>query len=95
VKRRLKGDLSAPFAEYDIRAIVRQQRAALAVEWRDVEHRWQIAPGAELIEAVFRAAGSQFHKTKTGPLVASEMHPDGISDEIKGLLNRIVEYSRR
>ncbi len=57
-------------------------------EWTDSEKRQQLAPGEEILGAVFHHFGSEYKKTRDAVRIARHMQDDDISREINGLLKK-------
>ena len=95
--RRLREVIDANIAGHlnglDLDEIVNSQRSALDVEWRVVERRVEIAPGEELVSAVFRHFGSEYNKSKDTERIAEQMEAAEVPDEMRILIKRITSLS--
>lgn len=86
IRSRLKDHLAA----VDVDRLVLLERETLDNEWSDAGTRRDIAPGEEILAAVFKHFGSEFNKTKDAPRIARHMRADEIVPEIKDLLAKAV-----
>jgi hypothetical protein len=75
--------------------IVNSVRSALDVEWADASRRLWIAPGEEIVAAVFHHFGSEYNKSNDTERIAQEMNAEEIPDEIKELMKRVVASTNR
>lgn len=80
------GDLNIP-------KIVQAQKDVLDKEWADIDHRVQIAPGEEIVAAVFKHFGSDYKKPEDTGRIAKEMSQNEIPAEIKELIRKAVDLS--
>ena len=80
------GDLNIP-------KIVQAQKDVLDKEWADIDHRVQIAPGEEIVVAVFKHFGSDYKKPEDTGRIAKEMSQNEIPAEIKELIRKAVDLS--
>ena len=90
LRGRIKSRLNEHLAAVDVDELVRFERETLDEEWSDPEKHKELAPGAEILVAVFNHFGSEYKKTKDGPRIARYMRTDEIAPEIKGLLQQAV-----
>jgi hypothetical protein len=75
--------------------IVYRVRFRLNIDWADtMRHPW-IAPGEEIVAAVFHHFGSEDKKPNDTIRIAREMRADEIADEIVELLRRGVALTNR
>lgn len=79
----------------DIDTTVRSEREALDKEWSDPEERLQLAPGEEMLEAVFNHFGSDYKKPGDTRRIAKQMQTDEISAEVRGLIREAVSLADR
>lgn len=89
VEQRLErhvGDLNIP-------KIVQAQKDVLDKEWVDIARRVQIAPGEEIVAAVFKHFGSEYRKPGDTGRIAKEMSQDEIPPEIKELICKAAALS--
>jgi hypothetical protein len=84
---------SAHLDSVNVETLVQRQREALDHEWADSERRVELAPGEELINAVFHHFGRRYDKAKDTPRIAQCMQADEVPREIHELLRRIVALS--
>jgi predicted ATPase len=69
----------------------REEAEAIAESWE--EHWHELAPGAELLDAVWAAHGGSFKKGRDGPLIAAAMKRP--PEELRGVLERISADAER
>jgi hypothetical protein len=79
--------------ELNIPTIVQDQKDALDKEWANIALRLQIAPGEEIIAAVFNHFGSAYNKPEDTERIAKEMSQSEIPDEIQDLIRKAVALS--
>jgi predicted ATPase len=73
----------------NVKKLVDQTRKKLDREWKSPERRLEIAPGAELVEEVFRHFDLRYNKTTDGPRIAKQMTREDLDPEVRTLLQRI------
>ncbi len=76
-----------------VKEVIKAQKRILEEEWRNPERILQIAPGADVLQRVFKRYNANFHKDTDGKRIAQNMTQDDIPDEIKNLLKRIEGLS--
>lgn len=74
----------------NVEVIVSAQKQKLDEAWADAVMRPRIAPGEEILCAVFQRFGAKYNKSKDTERIARAMHKDEISEEVKGLITRIL-----
>jgi predicted ATPase len=74
----------------DLDALVAAEREALSREWSDSEKRLYLAPGEEILAAVFNHFGSEYKKPGDTVRIAREMSAVEIPDEIQALIDKVV-----
>lgn len=87
--------LGACLADLDIPDIVAREREAVAAAWVDGEERLRLAPGEELVQAVFGSVGATYAKPKDTERIARELRTDEIPDEIKRVIERAISLPTR
>ena len=70
--------------------IVQSQRKTLATAWADRSQRLVIAPGEEVIAALFKHFGSQYNKTTDAVRIAEEMRKDEIAPELQEVITKVL-----
>ena len=65
----------------DIKSVVQTQQEALAKEWADKHQQRHLAPGEELVDAVFQHFGARYNKSRDAVRIAKAMHHDEIDPE--------------
>lgn len=86
----IEGRIGKHLDALEIAEVVRRANERLACEWADTERRPEIAPGEEIVAAVFRRYGSNYNKRSDTALIAGQMRVDEVDLEIEGLIRRIV-----
>ena len=93
----LRGKIKSRVNDYlkaaDIDALVDSEREALTRDWSRPEKRLQLAPGEEILTAVFPHFGSQYNKSRDAVRIAKHMHAEEIAPEIQELLTRAVDLT--
>ncbi len=90
LRGKIKSRLNEHLAAIDVDQLVLSERQALDSEWTDPEKHLELAPGEEVLSAVFKHLGSEYKKTKDAVRIAQHMHADEIAPEIKRLLKKAV-----
>jgi len=93
ILQEIKSRFESYISGKDIAAIVAAEKESLDNEWATSENRLHLAPGEEILTAVFSKLGSQYDKPKDTVRIAREMRPDEIEEEIKGLLKKVYTLS--
>lgn len=88
LRGRMRAHLEEHLANVDVDQLVRSERETLDSEWSDSEKRQQLAPGEEILGAVYHHFGSEYKKTRDAVRIAQHMQAKDISREINGLLER-------
>jgi hypothetical protein len=78
-----------------VETLVRSEQAELAAEWAGRGRRLDLAPGEEIIRAVFAHFGTDYMKPGDTKSIANAMRADEIHQEIKGIITRAVELAAR
>ena len=73
-----------------IDGLVQSEREALSQEWFDPRKRLELAPGEEVLVAVFNHFGSEYKKPGDPVRIAKEMSADEIPSEIQRLIDKVV-----
>lgn len=94
VYRAVEAHVKPYITKLRIEELVIEQKAALDEEWLDEGSRLTIAPGTEILEAVFSSFGVRYRKVADTKRIAQAMHTDEIDDEIVGLLRRSAGLSQ-
>jgi hypothetical protein len=76
-----------------IEAIVTAQKEALDKEWNEPSRRLDLAPGEEILEAVFAKFGMKYKKPEDTVKIASKMNLDEIPGEIKELIKKSFDLA--
>ncbi len=79
----------------DFRNIVKAQKATLDAIWSDAPRHVALAPGEELVAALFRHFGGDYKKPQDTVRIAKMMEADEIDEEIHQLLRRVVGLANR
>ena len=67
-----------------------REKQELDEVWADPSNHLHVAPGEEILEAMFSKLGSAYHKTTDAARIAKEMLPDEIDQEII----KVIEKAR-
>ena len=94
LQQRIRERFERHVAALGLDQIVAQQKQLLDDEWRDPKRRLEIAPGEELIEAVFEDFRSEYKKPSDTERLARAMPRDEIPLEIKELIKAATELPR-
>jgi hypothetical protein len=73
-----------------IDSLVQRERDALEGEWADVNRRLTLAPGEEILSAVYSSFGTEYAKASDAKSIASEMESSEIVPEITQLIKEVV-----
>jgi hypothetical protein len=76
-------------------ALVGKHRTAVTEAWADHDGRRRLAPGEEVLGAVYKAFGGTFDKKKDGERIARVMRKEEIPEEIKNLIDTILSLPQR
>src|SRR5262249_3528315 len=90
IRAYLDGRLSTHLDGIDFEAIVREERDELEKEWQDPPRGLTLAPGEEVLDAVFKHFGFSYAKTKDAPRIAQIMKAEEIDDEIKTVVQTVI-----
>lgn len=90
LQKEIESRLFRHLTDLDIDKIVRAERESLEEEWADAERRLCLAPGDEIVSAVYHHFGSEYRKPNDTARIAREMEPSEIAAEISDLLKRII-----
>ncbi len=93
VLQEIKSRFESYVAGIDIEAIVATEKEALDTAWTIPENRLHLAPGEEILTAVFSKLGSEYRKPKDTIRIAKEMRSEEIEEEIKSILKRVYKLS--
>ena len=93
LRGRMRARLDEHLADVDVDQLVLSERQTLDSEWSDLEIRQQLAPGEEILRAVFHHFGSEYKKTKDAVRIARHMQPDDIAREINQLLKKVASLA--
>ncbi len=85
--------LQVHFTSLDIGRIVQDQKTKLDAEWAVPENRLRLAPGEELLGAVYEHIGSSYRKSKDVGQIAQEMQEREIDSEIREVIKKVVALS--
>lgn len=81
-------------SELKVPILVRKLRAELAADWADPARHLSLAPGEEVLDAVYRLVGSRYHKVHDTQHIARAMRAEEIDPELVDLLQRVVSLGR-
>ena len=90
IRQHIDKRLQRSIGEFDIDKVVAEERARLDAQWEDPgSHVW-LAPGEEILTAVFRRVGGEYAKPEDTERIAREMIADEISPELKEVIKRVI-----
>ncbi len=87
--------ISSHLSKEKIVETVREQKVKLQQDWADTHRRRMIAPGAEIIDSIFRYFGQRYNKTKDLEHIARAMKSSDIADELIDLIQRVNVMAQR
>ncbi len=87
----LKKNAAAQLRAVQITKVVSAERRKLNKEWKKTKNLLSIAPGSELVEAVYKKYGVEYSKPADTKNIAGKLRVEQIPAEIKELINRIKE----
>lgn len=90
LRGRIKARINDHLTALDIDAAVQSEKEALDIQWSDSEKRLHLAPGEEILAAVFNHFGSEYKKSRDAVRIARLMRVDEIASEIQDLIDRVV-----
>jgi hypothetical protein len=77
----------------EIEKVVREEQEALDKEWSVSAQRVWIAPGEELLGAVFESFGTTSAKPKDAKRIAQAMRREEIDEEIAAIIKEAVSLA--
>lgn len=87
VIERILNDLNS---KLDLTSLVEKHRKQLDADWLDQKKQLELAPGEEILKAVFDDFGLVYDKVKDGVRIAKAMKDNEIPEEIKEVIKRAV-----
>jgi hypothetical protein len=95
IKRAVDDHLRTKATGLSIDKVVDEQRARLTTEWTSLNARARLAPGEEILTAIFHRVGGEYAKPMDTERIAAEMTSEEIPGEIKvDIIERIVAATR-
>ena len=88
VLEEIKSQFNQHLEGLNIDEIVATEREELDLAWSDLDKRLQLAPGEEILAAVFSKLGSEYTKSSDTARIAREMQSDEIHQEIKDIIRK-------
>jgi len=88
VREAVQSQFTQHLASLDIERIILTEQQELDTAWSDQEKRLLLAPGEEILAAVYTALGFQYNKRADTPSIAREMKADEIDQEIIGVIEK-------
>jgi hypothetical protein len=95
LQKMIKAHIKEHLTGLDIASIVEQQRAILDSEWSDPTNRLSIAPGEEILEAVFHHFGAYYKKPQDTVQIARAMNAEDIDPEITHIIDQVIQLRSR
>jgi hypothetical protein len=90
LREQIESRVSSHLGDLHIENVINRERQLLDSEWSNSTRRLELAPGEELVNAVFQHFGSEYKKPKDTKWIAGAMVKEEIDDEIKELVQRVV-----
>jgi hypothetical protein len=87
IRERIKTRVGSAVDALQIDKIVADQQIELAREWSDKQRRREIAPGAEIVDAVFRHVGGHYAKPQDTERIAQALKSDEVVPDLRSLLD--------
>ena len=94
VRQQVEERLQKRMKELDIENVVTEERTKLDAQWVDRDTHVRLAPGEEILTAVFRSVGGEYANPEDTERIARHMVADEISGELKEVIERIVSSAR-
>jgi hypothetical protein len=79
----------------DLPALVERHRRELTEAWVDADKRLALAPGEEVLDAVYQEYGSAFRKSKDIGRIARAMQKEVIPDEVRRVIGKALGLTRQ
>jgi hypothetical protein len=95
LKDRLQACLLEHVDRLAIETVVECERETLHAEWADPERHLMLAPGEEIVAAVFAYFGTTYSKPRDTKAIAREIKAEEIHPEILGVIKRAVGLADR
>ena len=92
---RIQARVADCLSKADIARMVEEQKVALLEEWSDEERRLELAPGEEIISAIYASVGGTYEKPSDTVRIAKRLQVDEIDQEIVQLIERAVRLTKR
>jgi hypothetical protein len=89
----MRSRVEEDIANLDITEVVDSEREALHKEWSNLEKRLELAPGEEVLAAVFEYVGAQLNKSTDTARIARKMRKDEIPVERKSLIDGVISLA--
>jgi hypothetical protein len=90
VEKAVKTGFADHLAGLDVQNLVVVQKERLRKEWVKPEDRLKLAPGEEVLGAVFKRYGGKFNKRRDGPEMAKLMTAAEVPAEIKDVIEALL-----
>jgi len=95
IRERVTARVAERLRAMDVEALVARERETLDREWDPPARRLVLAPGEEIINAVFAHFGTTYKKPGDTRAIAREIQAGEIAPEIKGVIARAVGLADR
>lgn len=90
LRRSMRSRVDSEVSLERMTSLVAAHKKRLNAEWRRRSTRAELAPGQEILEAVYTSVGSSFRKTIDGPSLARHMQAEDVPAEMLAILNDIA-----
>jgi ABC-type cobalamin/Fe3+-siderophores transport system ATPase subunit len=94
IKSRVQSRLLERLDGAGIDTVVNDERRAVDVAWADAAQHLVLAPGEEILAAIFAFFGTTYHKPGDTKAIAQELRRCEIHEEIRVLIDRVVQLAR-
>lgn len=94
LREAIESRISKHLETLNLDEIVRAETEILDTEWAASERHLYLAPGDEIVSAVFRHFGAEYRKPKDTVRIAREMKPDEIDTEVKETIQQVATMLR-
>lgn len=95
LREELRSRVEKHLVELELDAIVSEQKEALNSEWTGTEVHKNLAPGAEVLEAVFEHFGSSYDKSKDARRIAQYLREEDVPEELRSLIAKVAGLTSR
>jgi predicted ATP-dependent endonuclease of OLD family len=95
LQQEIEEQLKEYLSSLDLEKSVNEHRKKLDQEWSDPLRHLEVAPGEEILGAIFQYYGTDYQKPNDAVRIAKLMHADEIPEEIRELIKKVVAMTGR